>query len=1143
MLEIQVASDFTALSDAFFATLAQKPGDDPLAAECVIVPTRIAAAWLRHRWVLEARRHEICPHWDVYFLHVFVNDCLAGVMPGSGRVAEAHPYYRVNLCWRLYDLLRRHNPSLALAAYFGENCEPWRRFDFAAALAKCFDNYQVYRAEMLWGWEMTDRPATGDAEFSWQADLWRSLVAENADTYAAAFRRMSERLDASKVSEKYRRIAVFPSPAMPPVYLEFFRLLAERVSVYLYLFTPFAPKCKVEEQPGAGRCLSLEGHRWHPPLRQNSLAAAFGRVYDAFFAELACRGMRWKETSPAALSPPGNVLKALQYAIKNDLPLSAERQIANREDIASDHSVRIHICHNPLREVQVLHDHLRRWFAEDPSLEPRQVLVLATDMAIYAPLVQAVFSASEPEAGIPVAIADRYALSDSGITQTFLKLLRIASSRFKVSEVIDLLGCPAVSRKFDLAADELPALQELIEEAGIRWGMDANHRRQCAGALFTSATTWRCGLDRLLLGYAMGGDREEEDWRLLPNAAQPIVAARSLAEDEAERVGKLAMFLERLEWLRTSMAHGGSATAKLAEWMRRMAEIIEEFFADTPETFAELQSLRKTFAGVLANAQLAGIADIEVEYEAIVFALENEMASVETAGNLTANSVICAALRLGAAVPSRIVCVLGLGDGQFPRSDKLPSFDLLRRENDRRACDPSLRMADRAAFLEAVLAAQEKLHLSYVGRSDRDETIIPPSPLLAELKDWLEQRFCGIADLGVKSRGHIAPFEVLHHLQPFHPDYFLENGQLFSCSEWAARASRSLIRSRQEVGAKQISKRGLRALPKTSEARTAVSLEEIFRFLMNPARYYFQALGVRFEEKEMTPFTDDELFDSDSLADYLLKEAIMRALLYGKNSQEYLFEALCQRGLLPLGEQGKQILAQRMQECHEILATKICGNELRSILATPAQNQRLEINLDTGQRVDAEIKIYKIGQKTAAIYARPAELKAKDYLQGWLVHLAAAAAEFPLATYIFPREPGENGIRYSALSADEARQQIAKCLRMMQEGLRRPVPFALKTSFAFAEQMHKAASGAAGQKQKSLSAAQIAWRSADQQRGEKDDNPYLRRAFGDAGPMADSEFAIYAMEIFAPMLSAVQKFKEEDSMESIPEKAEQGYER
>ena len=68
------------------------------------------------------------------------------------------------------------------------------------------------------------------------------------------------------------------------------------------------------------------------------------------------------------------------------VPTPAQRSIDPH-----DRSVQVHACHGAARQVEVLREVLLGLLADDPTLEPRDILVMCPDIEAYAPLVEAAF--------------------------------------------------------------------------------------------------------------------------------------------------------------------------------------------------------------------------------------------------------------------------------------------------------------------------------------------------------------------------------------------------------------------------------------------------------------------------------------------------------------------------------------------------------------------------------------------------------------------------------------------------------------------------------------------------------------------------------------------------------------------------------
>ena len=445
----------------------------------------------------------------------------------------------------------------------------------------------------------------------------------------------------------------------------------------------------------------------------------------------------------------------------------------------TDDSLRIHVCHSPLREAEVLHDQLLALFDAHPDLEPADVLVLTPNLAVYGPAVEAVFGAA---GRIPCHVAHARG-GESRTLRAFLDLLDLPGSRLAAEAVLAPLDAPAVRARFGIGEGDLPALRGLVREAGIRWGADQAHRG-AEGLPETAGHTWRQGLRRLLLGYAM------PDADALVGGLVPCPAGADgfgAGEVDAERLGRFVSYCTEALGLGARLA----GERRPVEWAGVLRGVVNRFLADGPgparggagivgilgtagrgggtgtaretgdrrfarEPGGEVDAIR---ALVRDFGRESGHGESPVPFALVRDVLRERARDASGEPARLADGVTVAGLAPGRVFPAAVVCVAGMNDGAFPRTPSYPSFDPMAAGPARRG-DRDDRHEDRFAFLEALLAARRCFLVSYTGRGLRDDAPIPPSVLVDELKDYLALRFPGVA------------IEIRHPLQPFSPRYF-----------------------------------------------------------------------------------------------------------------------------------------------------------------------------------------------------------------------------------------------------------------------------------------------------------------------------------------------------------------------------------
>lgn len=1123
------------LAERLFETLYAGSWPDPLLPRCIVTNSVVMQAWLRHFFVFDwsGRQERVLANCDFELLYPFVNDWMdrllapkSAAAAGRKRETRHHPYAAGCLQWRIYRLLTsgliESEVFAPLRTYLDDRPDACRCFQLAGRLATLFDDYQIYRCEQLERWEQ----GLENAEDRWQAGLWRALTAENSESYAALFRRMRQPNDAAlrkRFDRAYGRVAIFGTTSMPPPYVGFLQAILSRVvAVDLYVLNPSAEdwlddvtRQVVEKQREA---LILEDHpmRDDPlmlPEQGHPLLCSLGRSLQEHLHGLEALSEGFSDTRFVP-TPPDCLLHDLQHRIQNRVNSAGTPR-------AADPSLQVHICHNPRRELEVLRDYLLCQLTAKP-LEPRHIQVLIPDIREYAPLIDAVFGTTDPLApdAVPYVIEGRGPLVDSAVSNAFQSLLDLVSSRFAVSTILDLLRVDAVRTAFDIAQDELDTIESLVRAGGIRWGIDAMHRRQITGAPLPPQTSWSYGLDRLLAGYALGAPEPAgEPW--------PIDRAEGAS---AVALGKLTRFIDQLSRCRTSL----QGSRPLAEWRGVLVELLETFFAATQATCREIASIRRVVEDLQVLSGLTALEDVPVPFDVIVSHLKGEVATTVRTESLMPNAVVFCQLRPMNSRPAEIVCVLGLNDGVFPRNDNRPSFDLLARSRCRG--DRSLRQDDREAFLESIVNARQALFLSYCGRTDNSNDIRPPSVVLQELRDELV-RTCHMPEHESPDGARLLPVEVPHRLQAAHPDYFT-GGRLFSYSAVNLLAARQLAADRNQP-TKNPTRPFRSGGTDAPVCPAAVEWSALLDFFENPARYYYRnVLDVNLRTDARESVLDEEPFEATALDAYQLAVDLLRLVeANGGECRPLPLDELIGRktadGLLPLGSAGARTviaLEADTQAWLDLQVEALPGPPatLRELLRLQSravlQPASLAVTGASGAPITLRgaLKAPVWNDAGLQLQARYATLKIRDRLRAWLTHLFACAVHpDPVRTLIVAKHKTEC---FAPLGAPAARRALQALVACHVEGLAGPLPFAPESAYAFCLAISRNPDAPRAMAD-GLRAAAGCWgdrnASRDFVRNEAGDD-WLYHAFGEEGPMAGrwaERFALVARTVFDPLLA------------------------
>ncbi|MCS7337550.1 MAG: exodeoxyribonuclease V subunit gamma [Verrucomicrobiae bacterium] len=1080
------------------AELWRKPLRTPFTPGVIVVQSLGMARWLKFEL---AARLGICANFVFPFPKAFARGLFKAVHP---ELPEQTLFDREVMTWKLMALL----PELArqkgfddVRHFLGRDHDQRKLFQLAAAIANLFDQYHVFRPQLIADWAK-------EKDSHWQARLWREIANGTPPIHPPALRAaFFEAIQAGRLKPDQlpERVAVFGISALPPFYLELLAALAALSELHLFLLQP----CKhywgdILTRREADRLLKAAGRDAGAAAELhletgNRLLASMGRLGRSFL-NLVIDAGDWQHHEQFV--DPGE--DTLLHAIQSDILNLRDRasQIADAQlqtqDYAratrlkinpDDDSVQVHSCHSPLREVEVLYDHLLHWFERDPTLAPRDVVVMAPDIETYAPFVHAVFDAPEDESlRIPYCVADRAPARQSTVANAFMQLLELATGRFRASEVLGLLETRPVHEKFGLTEPELDTVRRWVRSTNIRWGIDAAHR-ETLGLPAYPEHTWRHGLDRLMLGYAMssGGGR----------TFAGILPFDGIEGDAADTLGKLAAFADRLFAAATELGHPHT----MSQWEQLLLGLLDTFFLDTEDSHAELLTVRAAVRGLAQCAALAGF-DGPVELPVVIEALGRELAEDKHGAGFITGGVTFCALKPMRSIPFRVICLLGMNDTAFPRTDRQLAFDLMAQ--DPRPGDRSVREDDRYLFLETLISARERLYISYVGQSQRDNSELQPSVLVSELLDYIARGF----ELPGKD---IINDHVLrkHRLQAFSPAYFDgSDPRLFSYSAANCAAGQQAQRDRAAPRVFISS-----PLPEPEPEWRALTLDDLAEFFSNPARFIVtRRLGARLPIDEEPP-PDEDAFALGPLDAYAVKQHLVEAAVEGKSpdTQYTIFKAA---GLLPPAEAGRvswHDTARAAQQVAEKLAPYVQGGFRQPV--------HVDIRLGEFRLTGRLSRLTGAGR---LVGFRCAQVKAKDMLRHWVQHLAlnvqrpdACACESILLGTDVLQE-------YKRVDAAEA--VLLELLDLYWAGLRQPLRFFPESARAFVRaELAQAASSRS--KKAPIEVARDTWnlgfggRSHD---GEKED-AYFDLCFGAEPDPLNAEFERVARTVFRPIFGHMQQ--------------------
>lgn len=1043
------------------AELARDPRGTFLSPEAFVVQGRGMAVFLSMEL---SRRLSV---WAIPMLYPqkFVVSVVERLLPEETAPALSEDLLEWGAHAVLPELLEQADFS-TLKQYLADDPYGLRLARLSSRIASVFDQYITYRPAWIRAWEDGGTLAVPDGT-RFQAPLFRALRKRLPHTHLARLEapllaRLAEPLDVSLLPP---RVVVFGLTTLPPLFVRVLAGLARHVDVHFFAFCP-APGLFDAER---------ESDPLHAPRRRVA-------VKDALLASLAFTGADFEAVLQGTLReagiapieharfvpppPRGSLLARVQASLFRGTKAGAEQaRDALGEELQSDTperpSIVVHACHGAMREVEVLRDDLLALVtrAADP-VRPDEIAVLVPDLETYAPLIEAAFS-REPSSPdfIPYSLSDRASGDQSLVVDAVDRLLGMARGRVTSAEVVDLLLLDAVRLRFELDVDQVSRVKQWIVESGVRWGMDAEHRAR-EGLPASNTNTFEFGLERLLLGYAM------------PSAGQRLFSG-VLPYDEVEGqdgvlLGRFARFVRVLfSWLR-DLAR--PRTPPL--WLKSLGVLLPELFGDTPETARELARIRHALEAMVEASSAVGF-EREIDVAVVRDFLARHVEAAQRDRGFLAGGVTFSALVPMRSIPFRVVCLLGMNEGDFPRAPRPVEFDLVQNgELPRWAGDRSTRDDDRYLFLETLCAARERLIVTYTGRGVRDNRARPPSTAVAELLDYVEQR------MGVPR----AALVVEHRLQGFSEAYFDgSDARLFSFASAYANAASAAMRGRRPA------ERFLSA-PLEAAVHDEIPLSELQRFFRSPAAYFLnRRLGVYLSvEGDDVPYR--EPLELDELEQWSLGDAVLGYLERGHGLEE-IERLLRGAGRLPLGAWGSVELANVAAKCAAIAEqarARRSGSEFGSVPVTT--------ELEGGRRVTGVVDGVWASARVRATYSK---CSPRQLLREWIAHVALCASGSARPSYLITR--GENKRpfleqAFAPLAESEAKSLLTRFTELYLEGQRRPLPFLPQASHDYVKAL---ARGVGSPLEKAVDGYE---------RGDGARDPHPARAFGGLLPPFDDAY-------------------------------------
>ncbi len=903
----------------------------------------------------------------------------------------------------------------------GLNIEEWK---LASIIADAFDEYALYRIDEIAQWINPIEQSSSSfkrttTQTSWQ-QLLMSLLARriNQEPFGLQVKHAIKRLKCSIPPAKKlpSQLHIFGVSSLAPVQVELIQALSGVMDIKIFLLTPCRDlwqRCNLRrERLGEEWITPLDGH-WL--LQAPRLEASLGRMGAEFQQLLEGSGEsqlgEWKDGD--LFAAPANIAKEFkkeptlleqlqQKLVESDTP----RELKRRQD---DTSLLFVACPGERRQVQIIRDQILQWIAADPSLEPRDIIIMTPQIKRYAPLIASVFhDKAATNIELPFKVTDRSQQDNPGITQYIFQLLQCANSRLTSTTMDSLLTSPVILQQQGLSQEDVINIANHLQLTGFRWGLDAEER----GGDEVHSLSW-C-LDRWLLGLALPPTPG-----LAPGGVAPY--SNGITLNELKKWWNVLFVLcSQLKKLR----HPHTCR----QWVKILKSIIDDLFGNGGPWNLE----RKHFISILEDwRHIAEDCQLKIEASVVADILSKTLAKEAGRFGHRSGLITVSALEPMRAIPHRVIILMGLDSDIFPHHIVRPGFHLLGHK--RKLGDPSSSDQDRYILLEALMSTRQHLMLTWNSRNERTGEHIPAASPVQQWLGQLENELNKDHFLGLVREPHPNPL-ALNNFLP------LENGNPISCDRRNLEA-RIWLNKGLELPSLAL------ALPLTWTppeiiSNISISNQLLRSWLIAPQRIWLESLQLQPKEW-INPLQDLEELDLNEIKRYrLLKnrfENLIDLLPRSQNnsleiqkelSWEYLYAG---QGELPPAAAASlecELLESRWQ--HLQLVLKKLG---------PLKKQLVQLNNGSEELLLAGefIVIVEMGK-----------LKSKNVVEGWLSHLQVCASrEVPTSTVVIARNSTNSKknqfkveLQWDPLPSSEAKEELRKLKSIASQGLQYcwPIP-------------------------------------------------------------------------------------------------------
>lgn len=838
--------------------------------------------------------------------------------------------------------------SKEVALFIEQLSDKRQLFEYCEYLSGLYDQYQIYRPELLKSWQKS----RSNSDF--QAMIWYDLhqmssMKDRAEIFFDVYEKKQLLLN----SLNCKRLHLFALNNLPAAYFSLFEKIAETMDVFIYVLNPcvhFWGDIQSEKGKVAGSQMPDTVQ-----MESNPLLALMARQGQEFIQILG----EQNQNTPIESFIDQDAEILLSHLQSDILHLRMHPPEGERQKIElNDNSVVIHQCHHPLREVEILKNQILHFLSQNPDSELENIAVMVADLDRYAPYFDSVFLHQGEH--LPFHLAERHS-KEHLASDAILSLIQASIQGFTRSSVLDCLRNPQIQQRFELF--DIGAIEQLLDSLSVHFGLEDAEWEALGEGVVSMA--FEQAMDRLMLSFAADAD--------------PILSAP--AAEQAIQWGCFIAFIDQLAAFNKTL-HEKSPKAWVTTIQTSLLQFVDQSEREIQEETRIIFEALDKWLEMIAISEF----DLPIDLPTFQISLEGILEAPPSQHFFRKGCVNIATLLPMRNLPFDMIALLGMNDGVFPPQETIDPQDQMKVSP--KLGDRNRTTEARYLFLQSLLSARKKWMVCYQGFNAFDNSETFPSVLLTELLDHLDRGFV-MSDGSKASDG----LKIRHPLQPFDPIYFKERAiensgfeAIKSFDREMMSQSLALLQQEDKVAFEQ---------PIEPENREHWSLKEFRRAIVTPQKWYLSCLGIFLRNlDEEAP--DREMMESSSLSRYnllsqLLDDELLTTNLNAKSHNKSVHKL---QGLLTQGQLGEKDWHQ-VGERKDILLGKIEDFGIK----TPLEWKMVSLFEEGAVQVEGRLSGFVSEQKRLAFVGK--EVKGDHILRVFIEHvLYQKASNLPLTSVL-----------------------------------------------------------------------------------------------------------------------------------------------